>query len=223
MAHLLIIEGHPDRESFSAALAASYIEGAGHYASTERLVLGELQFDPVLRGGFAGRQALEPDLLLARAAIERADHVAWFFPTWWAGPPALVKGFIDRVFLPGWAFAYGKGPLPEKLLKGRSARVVTTMDSPAIWYTLAHRRALHGSFVHATLAFVGFSPIRQTTGYSLRGTTPEARQSLLSSLEEAGRRDAMRAERAAGAKRRLPSERRPTSPLPTHPADRPST
>lgn len=203
MTHVLLVEGHPDTGRFSSALAASYAEGASEHASTERLVLADLAFDPILRGGFDGRQTFEPDLTRAREAIERADHVAWFFPTWWAGPPALVKGFIDRVFLPGWAFSYGKGALPDKLLAGRGARVVTTMDSPGFWYTLAHRRALHGSFVHATLAFVGFSPIRQTTGYSLRTSTPEARSDLLRRLGEAGRDDARRAMRSPRTTRSL--------------------
>src|SRR5690606_2273821 len=121
---------------------------------------------PYLRAGFSGQQNLEPDLTMAQDAILRATHVAWFFPTWWAGPPALVKGFIDRAFLPGYAFSYKTArALPETLLKGRSARVVTTMDSPSFWYQLWHRSALHASFVNATLKFVGFGPIKSNTLY----------------------------------------------------------
>ena len=65
-------------------------------------------------------QPLEPDLEAAAAAITAAHHVAWFFPCWWNAPPALVKGFIDRVFTPGFAFRYtAESALPQKLLAGR--------------------------------------------------------------------------------------------------------
>src|SRR5690606_33999396 len=135
-------------------------------------------------------QSLEPDLIAARAAIEAADHVAWFFPTWWAGPPALVKGFVDRTFLSGWAFRYReKNPLPEGLLRGRSARLVTTMDSPGFWYTLWHRRAVHRSMINATLKFVGFGPVTSTTLYRVRERSPAVLEQWIQRLEGIGRED----------------------------------
>lgn len=57
--------------------------------------------------------------------IKAADHIVWIFPMWWYGYPAIMKGFIDRTFLPGITVRpiYGK-PLPEKLLKGKTARLI---------------------------------------------------------------------------------------------------
>lgn len=193
MARALIILGHPQANSLSHQLAARYAEGlAGGGVQVELLSLAELSFDLVLRQGFDG-QAVEPDLLSARAAIERADHVAWFFPTWWAGPPALVKGFIDRVFLPGWAFQYAPGQsLPRGLLSGRHARVVTSMDSPSLWYRLWHRRAVHASLVNATLKFCGFGPVASTTLFRVRDRSPEVREGWLGELWRLGQRDARR-------------------------------
>jgi putative NADPH-quinone reductase len=188
----LVILGHPSSDSFSDALGQAYVHGLrANGVETEVLTLRALDFDPHLRAGFSGRQKLEADLLAAQELLKRAAHVAWFFPTWWGGPPALVKGFIDRAFLPGFAFKNRPGNgLPETLLKGRSSRVVTTMDSPAFWYQLWHRASLHTSFVNATLRYVGFGPVKTTTVYRLRELSAEQRGQWVQRLEELGRRDA---------------------------------
>ena len=117
----------------------------------ERFDLAALQFDPILRHGYRAEQPLEPDLVRVRAAIERADHLAWVFPTYWASPPTVVRGLVDRLLLPGWAFRFDGHALPTGLLRGRSARVITTMDSPAWWYRLMLRSPIHHSFGRATL------------------------------------------------------------------------
>jgi len=192
MPHALILLGHPKKTSFTSALAEAYAEGFRGAGGTAKVVpLCDLAFDPVLRDGHSGKQALEPDLLALRDAFEEAQHVAWFFPTYWVSPPAIVRGLVDRLFLPGWAFRYGKnkGGLPEGLLRGRSARVVTTMDSPGFWYTLANHRAIHGSFVTGTLSFVGLAPIRTTPIYRLRELDADAREGLLRQMTDIARRD----------------------------------
>jgi NAD(P)H dehydrogenase (quinone) len=187
----LVILGHPSPQSFSDALAEAYVRGLRESgAIAELLSLRDLTFDPHLRAGFSGRQPLEGDLRVAQDKLASASHVAWFFPTWWGAPPALVKGFIDRAFLPGFAFKNRPGNgLPETLLKGRSSRVVTTMDSPSFWYQLWHRASLHGSFVNATLRYVGFGPVQATTIYRLRELSAEQRGKWLVRLEELGKRD----------------------------------
>jgi NAD(P)H dehydrogenase (quinone) len=210
MPTLLVLVGHPDRQSFTSALADSYAQRAlQDGAQVERLHLADLRFDPVLRQG-QPEQALEPDLLRARDAIVRAAHVAWFFPTWWAAPPALVKGFVDRVFLPGFAYRYrSRFEQPEKLLAGRSARLVTSMDSPAFWYTLVHRRALHASFGGGTLGFVGFAPVRTTTFYELRFMDEARRHDGLAQVQRAAAEDvaalARRRPRNSAEAARLPA------------------
>ncbi len=182
---MLIVDGHPEPDSLSAALAAAYREGAGG----RLLALRDLQFDPILR---RHGQDLEPDLIEARAQIRAAEHVAWFFPTWWAGPPALVKGFIDRTFTPGWAYRYEPGrALPRRLLAGRSARVVTTMDAPWWWYSAIHTRALHAAFVNATLRYVGFS-VSTSTLYGVRNRTRAQLRVRIAAMHTLGERDRKR-------------------------------
>lgn len=205
MTQALVLLGHADPKSFVAALAHAYVEAYRASGGTAELVtLSDLTFDPVLRHGHAREQPLEPDLLALREAFEGASHVAWFFPTYWASPPAVVRAVVDRLFLPGWAFRYGKSPLPEGLMRGRSARVVLTMDSPRFWYTLSHNRAVHGSFVSGTLRFVGFRPIRATTIYEVRALTEAARKRRIADMASLAARDyanAKDAGRARGAQR----------------------
>ncbi len=181
MPNALVLLGHADASSFNAALAGAYTDAFRATGGTATLVrLADLAFDPVLRHGHHEPQPLEPDLVALREAFEAADHVAWFFPTYWASPPAIVRAVVDRLFLPGWAFRYEKGKqLPLGLLAGRSARVVTTMDSPGFWYALSHNRAIHGAFVSGTLRFVGFAPVRTRTIYRLRDLDRPAREALL--------------------------------------------
>lgn len=194
MNKLLVVVGHADRASFTQALALRYEQAASAAgAQTELLDLATLHFDPVLRRGLRAEQALEPDLRRAQVLLTEADHVAWFFPTWWAGPPALVKGFIDRTFLPGFAYRYDTGrALQHKLLRGRSARLVTSMDAPWWWYALFYRRALHAAFGSATLRFVGFSPVFTSTVYGLRNASAAQRERHLARVAAEGARDAAR-------------------------------
>ena len=77
---------------------------------------------------------LEADLLQSQEYITQADHIAIFYPTWWGTIPAKLKGFFDRVLLPGFAFKFSESsPVQKKLLVGKTATIVTTMDTP-IWY-----------------------------------------------------------------------------------------
>ncbi len=161
----VLLVGHPDSESFNHRLAAAYARGfSSGGGRVTRFNLAELDFDPILRAGYKEPQPLEPDLCRVKTAIEQSQHLAWVFPTYWAAPPALVRGLFDRLFLPEWAFRYEKGsPLPVGLLKGRSARVLLTMDSPGLWYALHYRRTVHRSFGVGALEFCGLRPVQFTT------------------------------------------------------------
>lgn len=214
MPAVLLIHGHPDGrfdgrpgpETLTDALCDAYQAGAAAHAEVTRLELRQLSFDPILHRGYAATQPLEPDLAAAAAAITAAHHVTWFFPCWWNAPPALVKGFIDRVFTPGFAFRYTpESALPQKLLAGRSARLVTSMDSPWWWHRLVNRSALHVQFLRSTLGFVGFAPLRSSTVYGARTLTAKARARAIEQARQAGRRDALAAARRERRRGPLPA------------------
>lgn len=201
----LVLLAHPDPRSLNAKLATAYAHGWSASGGDARVVdLTRLDFDLVLRGGHSEAQALEPDLVDLRAAFEGAAHVAWFFPVYWGAPPAVVRAVVDRLFLPGWAFQYRGHALPDGLLRGRSSRVVATMDSPGWWYALMHRWSLHAVMGTATLRFCGFSPVDFTMVHTVRKLDAEARGAWIARVAELGRADAGGAARRARAVPALP-------------------
>jgi len=194
MSSILVLLAHPAPASFVAALAKHYVQGAQRAGATVELIdVTTLQFDPVLRGGYRTPMPDEPDLARVRQAVNDAAHVVWIFPTWWVGLPAVLKGLIDRLLLPGQAFVFEGGPLPRGLLTGRSTRYITTMDSPRFWYWLTHRRAMAASFARGTLRFVGFGPVRSTLLYSVRKMSAARRATWLAKLEQLGQTYAQQA------------------------------
>lgn len=192
MTTLTLLTAHPLQDAFNTSLADAWQRGAERAgARVLRFDVTTLQFDPVLRAAFKAPQPDEPDLASVRAAFEASSHVTWVFPTWWAGLPAVLKGLVDRLLLPRWSFRYDPGQLvPIGLLAGRSTRYVTTMDSPSLWYRLAHHDALAGSFGRGTLSFVGFKPIERTLLFDVRNMKAEKRAKWLQRLELEGERDA---------------------------------
>ncbi|WP_257092963.1 NAD(P)H-dependent oxidoreductase [Sphingobacterium sp. E70] len=109
---ILIINGHPNRESFNFGIAATYQDGAEESGAEVRSInIADLNFNPNLQFGYQKRTELEPDLLQAWEDILWAEHLVWVHPVWWGGLPAMMKGFIDRLFLPGFAFQYRENSL----------------------------------------------------------------------------------------------------------------
>lgn len=157
---ITVILGHPDAASYCGALADAYVESARQADHEVRVFrLGDAAFDTVLHHGYRQTQPLEPALVEVQQAITWAEHLVFVFPMWWGGLPALLKGFFDRVFLPGFAFKYRTGSqLWDKLLAGRTARAFVTMDTPLWYYTLFYWCPLHLQFRRAIMGFCGIKP-----------------------------------------------------------------
>ena len=127
MKHILVINGHPDKESFNEAIAQAYLKSATAAGAEVRYIaIRELKFNPNLQFGYRQRMELEPDLLKALEDIQWSEHQVWIHPMWWLGMPAMMKGFFDRAFLPGIAFKSNKEGKSEGLLKGKTGRIITT-------------------------------------------------------------------------------------------------
>ena len=164
---ILIIQGHPDpdKRHLCHGLADAYAEGAaeaGH--AVRRTEIAALDF-ALLRSQKAWEHGELPGgLAVAQDDIKWASHIVIVFPLWLGGMPALLKGFLEQVARPGFAFLRegGSTAFTKKGLTGRSARVVVTMGMPVLvyrWYFLAHSLK---SLERNILGFVGISPIRET-------------------------------------------------------------
>lgn len=129
--NIVVLCGHPDKESFSGMIADAYQAGAeeaGH--SVSRVNIGELNFDPILHKGYKEVQPLEPDLVNLQEKFLWADHIVIVYPNWWCTMPAILKGLFDRFWLPGFAFNFNKQTKQiEKHLKGRTGRVIILSGS----------------------------------------------------------------------------------------------
>ena len=172
---ILVILGHSSNDSFNNTLADAYIEGAkSSGAEVQKLSIPDLKFDPILHEGYNKIQKLEPDLVKAQEMIKWAEHMVWVYPTWWGSMPALLKGFIDRVFLPGYAFNFRKdSPLWDKHLKGRTAHLIVTMGGPPLYYKFAMFSPGIRMMGKGTLEFCGIKVKKKTIIGNIRKLSQE--------------------------------------------------
>jgi putative NADPH-quinone reductase len=190
MKKILIINGHPNKESFNFGLVAAYRKGAEQAgASVQLITIAELVFDPNLAYGYQKRMDLEPDLLAAWEKILWADHLVWVHPVWWGGLPAITKGLIDRLFLPGMAFKYRENSVWwDKLLKGKTAHIITTLDQPGLFYRFYFGRPSVNQLKKSVLQFCGVTPVKVTYVGIIKTADAAQRDKWLRQVEELGKR-----------------------------------
>ena len=191
MKHILVLVGHPRPGSFCEALADAYAASARSAGADVRVVkLAEVAFDPVLHGGYTSITPLEPTLSAAQADLLWADHVVLTYPNWWGTFPALLKGFFDRVLLPGFAFKYRQNsPMWDKLLSGRSARVLVTMDSPPWYYRWLVGAPGDKQIRRSILEFCGITPVHIHHHGPMRTSTDAQRAKWLEAAAALAKRD----------------------------------
>jgi len=131
-----IILGHPDAKSFNHAIAATVAQALADMDCQVRLHdLCAEGFDPVLPAAEIARGAVLPPLVERHCKeIREADGLVLVHPNWWGMPPAVMKGWIDRVLRPGVAYEFlpddgGEG-VPVGLLKPMTALVFNTSNTP---------------------------------------------------------------------------------------------
>lgn len=190
---ILLIQGHPDdsQPHLCHALEIAYgrgAESAGH--EIKRINVAALDF-PLLRSEQEWQNGQLPSTLIeSQDAIRWAEHIVLFFPLWLGDMPALLKGFLEQVARPGFAFARdAKNPMAAKGLTGRSARLVVTMGMPASLYRWYFRAHSIKSLERNILGFVGIAPVNDTligmTG-NMKSTMTEKWMSRLEKLGKKG-------------------------------------
>ncbi len=188
---ILIIQGNPDKNSFCDALAESYKKGALRTkADVKEIHVREIDFDPFLPFGYKKEIELEQGLIDSQHMIKWADHLVFVYPTWWGTMPALLKGFIDKVFLPGFGFQYRKGSVWwDKLLKGKSARLIVTMDTPPWYFRLFYGRPGHNAMKKSTLEFCGVKPVKISSIGPVKHSKKSKRISWLTQVQKLGEKN----------------------------------
>ena len=176
----LIIVSHPDEQSFSHAVArkaADACRAAGMEVAFHSIY--DEHFDPVLSGSELARQySFEPLVQRYIEETRSTDHFIFVHPDWWSGPPALLKGWIDRVFRPGIAYDWVGEEFSEKshvpLLTNRSATVFIPTDRgedepsaalPLFWTELC--------------AYAGLDPLQVTVFPEVRRSSMRQRRTWL--------------------------------------------
>lgn len=192
--HIAIIQGHPDHaeERFCRVFAESYAQSAraaGH--TVEFIDVAHLAF-PLLRSKAAYERGEVPTVLEpAQEAIRRANHLVLVFPLWLGDLPALLKGFLEQILRPGFAYAgaMDRGKF-QQLLKGKSARIVVTMGMPSIAYRLFF--GAHGlkNLRRNILGFCGIGPIKESLIGLIEQNNPKARETWLARAATLGREGA---------------------------------
>ena len=129
-----------------------------------------------------------PALADAQVSLLWAEHIAVFFPLWLGTMPARLKGFLEQVARPGFAFKGERtNPFMHKGLTGRSARIVVTMGMPALVYRFYFRAHSVKSLERNILGFVGISPVRETLIGQVDTLDEAARAKWLTTMARLGR------------------------------------
>lgn len=177
---ILIVQGHPDPEGghFDHGLADAYAEGAranGHEVCT--VDVGALEFPLVRSRAEWEADNVPADVAAAQQSLLWADHLLLVYPLWLGTMPALLKGFLEQLLRPHFAFG-GEPTRSGHPLRGRSARIVVTMGMPAPvyrWYFRAHSlKNLERNILH----FCGIRPVRALIVGSVEGSAASRKRWL---------------------------------------------
>ena len=188
--NILIFCAHPDKESFALALANKYYDGVKSTGGSAKLYnLSTLEFDPNLTRDKKYGGYMEPVLKQIQQEIVAAHHLVFVYPNWWSTYPAILKAFIDRVFIKGYAYDFkGDNPIRIPLLKGKSARIIVTMDSPMWYYKWFIGAPGHKAMKKATLEYCGIKPVLFTNLTPIKNTDKKRREGYLKKVYSLGQK-----------------------------------
>lgn len=161
---ILIIQGHPDAANhhYGVALAEAYADSAGQAKREVRVItVAALNFPLIRSYEEFYKQEPPANIRMCQDDIRWADHLVFIYPLWLGGMPALLRGFLEQIFRPGFAMEFSEsGKTWKRLLRGKSARIIVTMGMPATifrWVFGAHSLK---SFIKNILRFSGIKPVR---------------------------------------------------------------
>ena len=200
MKKILIINAHPREISFQNTLVEEYIKGTKlNNAEVEIINLRTLNLEPFLKYSWDLNHDSIPiteDLLNSQNLIKWSDHIVFAYPTFWAAPPALLKVFIEAIIVSKFAFQYhkpkklffGKIPIWDKLLKGRTASIISTMDAPP-FFMYAIDKDPGGKMMNAILRFTGIKLKHKYYFGSVKMSTEQKRVKWIKEIYKIGQKE----------------------------------
>lgn len=176
-----IVLAHPDRSSLNHALATAVrdaLADAGHDVSFHDLYAEG--FDPLLPAGeIASDCALPPDIVAWCEELASADGIVIVHPNWWGQPPAILKGWVDRILRPGVAYRFLEGDngegVPMGLLKARTALVINTANTPEEREREVFGDPLQRTWADCVFGLCGVGDVRRRVFGVVVTSTPEQR------------------------------------------------
>lgn len=188
--NISVIVAHPNPKSFNHAIAAAAVaevEDLGHTPAFHDLYAE--RFDPLLPfEEFPMNAPVPPEIAAQSREIAAADGIIVVHPNWWSQPPAILKGWLDRVLRPGVAYKFGAGPNGEGivigLLKAKAALVFTTSNTPAAQEVALYGDPLDGLWKRCVWGFCGVPTVHRELFSVVITSTPEQRQAWLRRTRE---------------------------------------
>jgi NAD(P)H dehydrogenase (quinone) len=162
MSKTLIVFAHPNRESFNFSLLETVIgalRNKGHEIELDDLCA--MNFDPVMTAGEVRQRCAPDEIIQEQAKVSWADTLVFIFPIWWWGPPAILKGWLERVLCQDFAFKYDVS-LNRLVgtLRGRSAVVITTSSADPASYESTWQAESQTNYVSDILIMCGIQVVK---------------------------------------------------------------
>lgn len=183
--NVLVVLGHPKPGSFNHALAEAAVatlRSSGHEVTFHDLY--QERFDPVLPAAEIRADAtLPPNIAEHCRALAACDGVVIVHPNWWGQPPAILKGWVDRVFRAGVAYRFAEDDsgagVPVPLLRASAALIVNTTDTPPERERAEFGDPLETMWKNCILRYCGVGRVVRRTYGVVVTSTPEARRRWL--------------------------------------------
>lgn len=184
----LIVYAHPNPQSFNHAILETIqgeLQEKGHEVRVRDLYA--INFNPVLTADdfILFSQGKTPaDIQAEQEHITWADVITFIYPVWWTGLPAILKGYVDRVFSHGFAYAYGANGI-EKLLTGKKGLLLSTMGNSKENYEASGMfEAMKKTTGAGIFDFTGIEVVEHAFYTSVPSVDNETRKQYLEDVKE---------------------------------------
>lgn len=163
---LLIVYTHPNHESLCYSFLQKILQGSSknfNIKDIKVLDLYEEKFNPALvfnKEKLRRNMHIDPELQRYREEIKWADKMIFVYPIWWGRPPAMLLGYIDKVFASNFAYKDKGKIMPEGLLKDKSAVCISTMKGPTNYPLIFLHNAHKVLMKKALFNYVGIKKVK---------------------------------------------------------------